>query len=100
MRKQDKWNVQGEHAITGDGSHHIEAYKLPKTDQDTERRNFPGYEHSEVYTLADMIGEESGNREGQDTRGTTDTDLKTHKMGLGHGGQYTKIYQKHGKAHQ
>ena len=43
MRKEDQWNKQGEHCIDGEGSCQIEAYKLPSTDQDRERRNFPGY---------------------------------------------------------
>jgi hypothetical protein len=88
MRKEDQWNKQGEHAITEDGSHRIEAYKLPITDQDTERRNFKGYDKAEVYTLEDM-------RKG-DSSGTTETDSKTDPKGSG---GYTKINQKHGKAH-
>jgi hypothetical protein len=44
MRKEDQWNKQGSHEISGDGSCQISAYKLPSTDQDKERRNFPGYE--------------------------------------------------------
>lgn len=91
MRKQDQWNRQGAHEITGDGSHEISSYGLTKTDQDTERRNFPGCQEYTVYSLEDI-------RKG-DTEGTTDTDVKTHKMGPGYGGNYTKIYQKHGKAH-
>ena len=43
MRKEDQWNKQGHHEISGDGSCQISAYKLPTTDQDKERRNFPGY---------------------------------------------------------
>jgi hypothetical protein len=46
MRKQDQWNVQGKHEVSGEGSHKGEAYKLPSTDQDRERRNFPGYSKS------------------------------------------------------
>ena len=43
MRKEDQWNRQGKHSVDGEGSHKREAYKLPSTDQDKERRNFPGY---------------------------------------------------------
>lgn len=91
MRKEDQWNRQGSHEITGDGSCEISAYKLTATDQDKERRNFQGYQEYTPYSLEDI-------RQG-DPSGTTDTDFHTHKMGPGHGGYYTKIYQKHGKAH-
>jgi hypothetical protein len=47
MRKEDQWNKQGEHGIHGEGSHKGTAYKLPITNQDTERRNFQGYQKSE-----------------------------------------------------
>jgi hypothetical protein len=64
MRKEDKWNTQGKHEITGDKSCGIEAFKLPCTDQDKERRNFPGYETSVPgQDLMDEISHE----------GTTDT---------------------------
>lgn len=91
MKKEDQWNKEGHHEISGDGSCKIEAYKLPCTDQDKERRNFPGYEEYTPYSLEDI-------RRGDDS-GTTDTDYETHKMGPGHGGYYTNTYMKHGKAH-
>lgn len=64
MRKQDQWNVQGEHSIDGEGSHKGEAYKLPVTSQDKERRNFPGYTKSNPST--DLMNEIS-------CEGTTET---------------------------
>lgn len=90
MRKEDQWNRQGEHEITESKSSNISAYKLSATDVCHERRNFPGYQESQPFSLTEML-------EG-DGPGTTDTDVKTHKMGPGHGGYYTKIYQKHGKS--
>jgi hypothetical protein len=32
----------------------IKGYKLPVTDVDTERRNFPGYQEKVVYSLQDL----------------------------------------------
>lgn len=63
----------------------IKEYKLPVTDTQTERRNFPGYGESTYFTLADM-------QQG-DTSGTTETDSATGKSE----GGYTKINQKKGK---
>lgn len=80
MRKEDQWNRQGSHEITDVKSSHISSYKLPTTDQDKERRNFPGYSEHKVYSLEDL-------RQG-DTSGTTETDSKTDPKGSG---GYTKI---------
>lgn len=55
MRKEDQWNRQGEHAITENGSCSIESYKLAITNQDTERRNFPGYK---THTLTEAMNKE------------------------------------------
>lgn len=52
------------HEITGDRSCEISAFKLPVTDQDTERRNFPGYQ---THTLTESMMEEISEQ------GTTDT---------------------------
>lgn len=64
MKKTDKWNEAGEHAITADKSCRIEAYKLAATDVCHERRNFPGYAtHTPGEALMNSISCE----------GTTDT---------------------------
>lgn len=63
--------------------YNIEAYKLPVTDTQTERRNFPGYTEAQVYSLDEL-------RDG-DTGGTTETDSKTDPKGSG---GYTKINSK------
>lgn len=43
------------HEITGEQSSLISSFGLPVTDQDTERRNFPGYQ---TYALSqDMMDE-------------------------------------------
>lgn len=59
------------------------------TDVSKEKRNFPGWEKHQYYTMEDIV---SG-----DTSGTTDTDYET-DTGSGHKG-YTKINMKHGKKH-
>lgn len=65
----------------------IESYKIPITDTQKSKRNFPGYKESEWMKLAEL-------QEG-DTDGSTDSDLRTHKMaGKNSGGGYTKIYSK------
>ncbi|SRR5258708_25862421 len=64
----------------------IESYKLPVVDVDTSRRNYPGYDKQEVYTMEDI-------QQG-DISGTTETDSSTHPQGSG---GYTKINQKMGK---
>lgn len=47
------------HEITGDGSCQISAFKLPCTDTDTERRNFPGYQtHALAESAMKEISEE------------------------------------------
>lgn len=66
-------------------------YKLPVCDVDTERRNFPGTEKKQWYTLDEI-------REG-DFFGTTDTDSETDvdkkPVGMYMGrGNYTKDYRK------
>jgi hypothetical protein len=53
----------------GAQSDSIKGYKLPVTDVDTARRNFPGYEKKQWYNLEEL-------REG-DYGGTTDTDSET-----------------------
>ena len=59
MRKEDQWNRQGHHEISGDGSCQISAFKLSSTDQDTERRNFPGVQtHSFGKELMDKVSQE------------------------------------------
>lgn len=58
MRKEDQWNKQGTHEIVGDGSCEISAYNLSITDQDKERRNFPGFQ---THSLTEgMKGTDSG----------------------------------------
>jgi len=66
-------------------SYDIDDYGLPVIDTQTQRRNFPGYTESQVYSLADL---QMG-----DTSGTTETDSATHPQGSG---GYTKINQKSG----
>lgn len=70
MRKEDQWNRQGSHEISGDGSCQISAFKLPCTDQDTTRRNFPGYQtHSFGEELLNAISCEGSTN----TRGGKET---------------------------
>lgn len=64
----------------------IESYNLPICDVQTQRRNFPGYSESQVYSLADL---QMG-----DTSGTTDTDSKTSSQG---DEGTTRINKKRGK---
>lgn len=52
------------HEISGPGSCEISAYKLPVCDQDTERRNFPGYQ---THTPGEALMEEIS------CEGTTET---------------------------
>lgn len=61
----------------------LSSYKLPVTDVQTDKRNFPGYAVEMEYSLAEIC-------EG-DTSGTTETDSVTHKGG---GSGYTKINKK------
>lgn len=44
------------HEISGEQSSSISAYKLPVCDQDTERRNFPGYQ---THTLSKDLMDEA-----------------------------------------
>jgi hypothetical protein len=64
-RHQDKWNVQGDHKHVGEGTHKIEAYKLAITDQDKERRNFPGYK---TYTPSEDLMTEVSHEGATQTR--------------------------------
>jgi len=49
----------------------IEDYRLPVHDMDVERRNFPGCQVNQYYTLSEIVmGDESG---------TTETDSQTDK---------------------
>lgn len=59
-------------------------------DVDKERRNFPGFEKNQYYSLADM--QEKFRYE---QAGTTDTDSATDSADNSQG--YAKIYRKHGK---
>ena len=77
----------------GAQSDSIKGYKLPVCDVDTEKRNFPGYEEKQWYSLDEI-------RDG-DFFGTTDTDEKTDKKDSYHGpyqgkGGYSKINRKAG----
>lgn len=48
-----------QHEISGEQSSHISAFKLPVTNQDTERRNFPGYEtYSPGASLMEAVSNE------------------------------------------
>lgn len=79
MRKEDQWNRQGPHEISGEGSCQISAYKLPHTDQDTTRRNFPGYQtHSFGESLMNTVSEEGST----ETRGGKETN-KSHSQAAG-----------------
>ena len=73
-------------ALTGESSHHLSSFKLPKTDTQVSKRNFPGYDEKEYYTIADMQAD------GQS--GTTDTDSFTDSDQSEKG--YAAIYKKHG----
>jgi hypothetical protein len=64
----------------------IESYKLPAMDCQEERRNFPGYEEKEYYTLDEI-------RKG-DQSGITETDSKTSGK---EDGEYSTINKKSGK---
>lgn len=67
----------------------IAEYDLPEINVDVERRNFPGCETNQYFTLEDI---QSG-----DDSGATDTDVATHKMsGKNTGGGYTTINQTSG----
>ena len=75
----------------GAQSDDIHGYKLPVTDVDTAKRNFPGYEKKQWYTLDEL-------RSG-DIMGTTDTDSETDKKVGGvkpynKSEAYTKIQRK------
>jgi hypothetical protein len=69
----------------------IADYKLPVIDTQTQKRNFPGSDKKQYYTMADMQAE------GQ--AGTTDTDSFTGEGGAEwepRGDGYAAIYKKHG----
>jgi len=68
-------------------SYDIDDYGLPVIDVQTQRRNFPGYTESQVYSLADL---QMG-----DTAGTTETDSFTEPKGSG---GYTRINKKSGRS--
>ena len=77
----------------GAQSDSIKDYKLPVVDTDTARRNFPGYEEKQWYSLDEI-------RDG-DFFGTTDTDAKTDVKDSYQGpyqgkGGYSKINRKAG----
>lgn len=65
----------------------LSEYKLPVIDTETQRRNFPGYEKKQYYTLEEI-------RKG-DPSGTTDTDSKTDDPDEDDAG-YTNINKKKG----
>jgi hypothetical protein len=67
------------HEITGPESCELSAFKLPVTDQDTERRNFPGYQtHSFGEDLMDKVSMEGST----ETRGGRETN-KSHSHAAG-----------------
>ncbi len=53
----------------GDTGDRIEGYKLPIIDTQTEKRNFPGYDKKQWYSLEELRSGDIG--------GTTDTDTET-----------------------
>lgn len=61
-------------------------YKLPTTDTQKDRRNFPGYEKKQYHSLEDL-------KKG-DPSGMTESDSKTSGK---NDGQYTDINKKSGK---
>lgn len=70
----------------------LSSYNLPICDVDKEKRNFPSYEEHQYYSVEEM------SKHGQDSEGTTDTDVNTHKMeGYNTGGGYSRIFQTQGK---
>jgi len=58
-------------------------YRLPECDVQAERRNFPGVQIEQVYTLADLMA--------GDTSGITETDSVTSGK---NDGDYTRINKK------
>lgn len=67
-------------------SEDIKDYAMKGCDTQKERRNFPGYEKKQYYTMEQLV-------EG-DTDGMTETDSKTSGKD---DGKYTKINQTSGK---
>ena len=70
----------------GDTGDRIEGYKLPITDTQVAKRNFPGYEKKQWYNLEEL-------RTG-DLSGTTDTDLGTDNKKDGPDPKQTRSYSK------
>ncbi len=66
----------------GAQSDSIHDYKLPVIDTQEQKRNFPGYEEKQWYTLSEL-------REG-DYGGTTDTDAETDIKAPGVGPYHTQ----------
>lgn len=67
------------HEISGEGSCEISAYKLPVCDQDTERRNFPGYK---THTFGEELLNAVSCEGTTETRGGKETN-KSHSVEAG-----------------
>lgn len=71
----------------------MDNFDLPKLDQDTTMRNFPGYEKKQYYDLSELEKGDHGTQQDYGG-GMTETDADT----SGHmDGPYTRINQKRGK---
>lgn len=78
----------------GAQSDSIKDYKLPVTDVDTAKRNFPGYEKKQWYSLDELRAGDIG--------GTTDSDSETDVKASGVGpynnkSRYSQIQGKNAK---